>query len=35
MAPDLEEHPPDRGGCVDALVEHDQVDAALVVLVLC
>ena len=27
-AEDLEEHPPDRGGGVDALVEHDQVDAA-------
>jgi hypothetical protein len=23
---DLEEHPPDRGRGVDALVEHDQVD---------
>ncbi len=28
-AEDLEEHPADRGGGLDALVEHDQVDAAL------
>ena len=28
-AEDLEEHPPDRGEGVDALVEHDQVDVAL------
>ena len=27
-AEDLEEHPPDRGGGVDALVEHHQVHAA-------
>ena len=29
-AEDLEEHPPDRGGGVDALVEHDQVDVVVV-----
>jgi hypothetical protein len=28
-AKDLEEHPSDRAGGVDALVEHDQGDAAL------
>jgi hypothetical protein len=27
-AEDLEEHPPDGGGSVDALVEHHQVDTA-------
>jgi hypothetical protein len=27
-AEDLEEHPPNRGAGVDALIQHDQVDAA-------